>query len=231
MPDVFSPPPAAGLELGQRAVYGPGYRLAREAAFRRSGGRCQLCGRRQAQEAHHWALRYPADDEVTSDDLTALCRQCHWLATLQRLLDRTGEQPVWLVLATPTFPASPPRDAHRSRGGRQRVPRRQPRGCAAPERPSPSGPSPGEPALALRTLVERCHLKLIAGCLRCERFVPLDSTPHFRRHGWSGSVGDLRRGLCCCRCRSRTQWVLLGGWPSAGSCATTGRVAPRGARP
>ena len=230
MPDVFSPPPAAGLELAQRVVYGPGYRRARERAFRRSRGLCQLCGKRRAQEAHHWALRYPADDEVTADDLTALCRLCHWPATLQRLLDRTGEQPVWLVLATPTFPASPPRGA-RSRGGRQRVPRREPRSCAAPERPSPSGPSPGAPALALQTLVERCHLALFAGCLRCRRFVRLDSTPHFQERGFSGSVGDLRRRLCCCRCRSRTQWVLLGGWPSAGSGAATGRVAPRGARP
>ena len=229
MPDVFSSPPAAGLELGQRAVYGPGYRLAREAAFRRSGGRCQLCGRRQAQEAHHWALRYPPDDEVTADDLTALCRLCHWLATLQRLLDRTGEQPVWLVLATPTVPAPPPGGA-KSRGGRQRVPGRQPRSCAAPERPSPSGSNPGEPALALQTLVERCRLALFAVCLRCQRSVRLDSVPHFQERGFSGSVGDLRRRLCCCRCRSRTQWVLLGGWPSAGSGAAPGRVAPRGAR-
>ena len=37
MPDVFSSPPAAGLELGQRAVYGPGYRLACEAASSASG--------------------------------------------------------------------------------------------------------------------------------------------------------------------------------------------------
>ena len=219
MPDVFSPPPAAGLELGQRVVYGPGYRLAREAALRRSRGRCQLCGKRRAQEAHHWGLSYPADDEVTADDLTALCRLCHWLATLQRLLDRTGEQPVWLVLATPTFPASPPRGA-RSSGGRQRVPGRQPRSCAAPERPSTSG-------LALRTLVERCHLALFAVCLRCRRSVRLDSVPHFQD---SGSLDDLRRRLCCCRCRSRTQWVLLGGWPADGSGAATGRVAPRGAR-
>ena len=229
MPDGLWPPLVSALEMARRVVYGPGYRHAREGACRRSRGLCQLCGKRRAQEAHHWALRYPADDEVTADDLTALCRPCHWLATLQRLLDRTGEQPVWLVLATPTFPASPPRGA-RSRGGRQSVPRRQPRSCAAPERPSPSEPGPGEPALALRTLVERCHLELFAGCLRCRRFVRLDSTPHFQR-GFSGSVGDLRRRLCCCRCRSRTRWVLLGGWPSARSGAAPGRVAPRGARP
>ena len=158
------------------------------------------------------------------DDLTALCRPCHWLATLQRLLDRTGEPPVWLVLVTATFPASSLRGA-RSRGGRQRVPRRQPRSCAASERPSPSGPGPGEPALALRTLVERCHLALFAGCLRCRRFVRLDSTPHFQERGLSGSVADLRCRLCCCRCRSRTQWVLLGGWPAAGSGATPLHIA------
>lgn len=227
MPDGLWPPLASAWEMARRVVYGPGYQRAREGAFERSRGLCQLCGKRRAQEAHHWALRYPADDEVTADDLTALCRPCHWLATLRRLLDRTGEQPLWLVLATPTFPASSPRGA-RSRGGRQRVPRRHPRSCAAPERPSPSGPGPGEPAL--RTLVERCHLKLIAGCLRCQRFVRLDSIDHFQDRGFSGSVGDLRRRLCCCRCRSRTQWVLLGGWPAAGSAAA-GRVASRGARP
>lgn len=226
---IFSPPPASGLEFARRVVYGPGYWRAREVAFERSRGLCQLCGKRRAREAHHWALRYPADDEVTADDLTALCRPCHWLATLLRLLDRTGEQPLWLVLATPTFPAPPPGGA-RSRGGRQRVPHRQPRSCAAPERPSTSRPSPGEPALALRTLVERCHLALYAGCLRCRRFVRLDSTPHFRERELSGSVGDLRHRLCCCRCRSRTQWVLLGGWPSAESGAAAGRVAPRGER-
>ena len=69
-----------------------------------------------------------------------------------------------------------------------------------------------------------------AGCLRCRRFVRLDSTPHFQKRGFLGSVGDLRRRRCCCRCRSRTQWVLLGGWPSAGSGSAAGRVAPRGAR-
>ncbi len=231
MPGVFSPPPASVLEFAQRVVYGPRYQRARELAFRRSGGRCQLCGKRPAQEAHHWALRYPADDKVTADDLTALCRLCHWLATLRRLLDRSGDQPLWLVLATPTFPGPLPPGGARSRGGRQRAPRRQPRLCAAPERPSTSRPGAGEPALALRSLVERCHLKLIAGCLRCQRFVRLDSTPHFRDRGWSGSVGDLRRRLCCCRCRSRTQWVLLGGLPSAASGAAAARAAPRGARP
>ena len=220
---------ASVLEFAQRVVYGPGYRRAREEAFRRSGGLCQFCGRRRAQEAHHWALRYPADDEVTADDLTAVCRRCHWLATLLRLLDRTGEQPVWLVLATPTFPASP-RDAG-SRGARQRAARREPRICAAPERTATSGPIPGEPALTLRTLVERCHLELFAGCLRCRRSVRLDATRHFQRHGFSGSVADLRRRLCCCRCRSRTRWVLLGRWPSTGSRAAAGRAVPRGERP
>ena len=221
---------ASVLEFAQRVVYGPGYRRAREEAFRRSGGLCQVCGSRPAQEAHHWALRYPADDEVTPDDLTAVCRPCHWMATLLRLLNRAGELPVWLVVATPTFPASPDGGTG-SRGGRQRVPRRRSRNCAAPERPSTSGPSPGEPGLALRTLVERCHLALFAACLRCRRSVRLDSTPYFQRHGFSGSMADLRRRLCCCRCRSRTRWVLLGRWPSTGSRAAAARVAPRGERP
>ena len=59
------PPGAAGaLAWARKSVYGPGYRLARAAAFRRSGGTggiCQLCGLSPAEEAHHWACRYPAD--------------------------------------------------------------------------------------------------------------------------------------------------------------------------
>lgn len=214
--------PAPVLAFVHRVVYGPGYRRAREGAFRRSGGDCQFCGARPAEEAHHWALRYPADDEVTADDLIALCRPCHWMATLRRLMDRTAEQPLWLVLATPKFPV--PR--------LRRVPRRQAHDCGTPERPSPRLPAPGVPTLNLHTLARRCHLTLVAGCLRCGRFVRLDSVSRLRR-GWSGSVDDLRRRLICCGCRSRTQWVVLGGWPPAttATTATTGVSAQRPASP
>ena len=68
-------------------IYGPNYRLARSKAFARSGGLCQACGLAQATEAHHW--RYVCDEEVTSDDLTAVCGVCHlMLTTLRRQILR-----------------------------------------------------------------------------------------------------------------------------------------------
>ena len=210
--------PASVVEFGRRVVYGPGYERAREEAFRRACKTCQICGKRRATEAHHRGLRYPPDDRVTADDLIAVCRPCHWMATLRRLLDRCGELPLWLVLATPTFPV-PPTGGTKFRGGRRNVPRRRPRSCGASERPSVHGRHAGGRSMTLRTLVERCHLTLFAGCLRCERFVRLDAVRHFQRHGLSGSVEDLQRRLCCCRCRSRTEWVLLGSWPSTGNGA------------
>ena len=63
---------------------GPGYKTARLDALKRSRGKCQFCGLREATETHHWALHYPSDDQVTGDDLTALCPQCHEIATTQR---------------------------------------------------------------------------------------------------------------------------------------------------
>ena len=41
-------------------------------AFRRDI--CQLCGLRPAEEAHHWPWRYPSDEKIAADHLTALCR-------------------------------------------------------------------------------------------------------------------------------------------------------------
>ena len=56
----------------------------------RSGGICQFCGQREATDAHHWASSYCAEEEVTEDDLTALCRPCHDIATALRGFARTG---------------------------------------------------------------------------------------------------------------------------------------------
>ena len=212
----------AAAEFARR-VYGPGYWRERDLAFARSNGMCQSCGRRPAVEAHHWPLRYPSDDKVTADHLVALCRRCHWLATLTRVLDRAGAMPVWFVLATASFPG--PSGGAGSAGGRRRAPHDGPRSCDASERPAARRTASEAEGPDLRALVERCHLTLLAGCLRCRRFVRVDSLPYFRR-GWTGSVGDLRRRLCCCRCRSRTRWVLLAGWPPAG----TGGSAERPAR-
>ena len=182
------------VESARRVVYGPGFRRARDGAIRRSRGICQLCGKRRAAQAHHWALFYPADDEVTPDDLTALCRFCHCIATLVRLWDRMGRQVLWVPLAA----FGPPR-------GRRRVSRRGPRSCGAPD-----GPSVEALMLDLQALSERCHATLVVRCLRCGHSVRLDSVEHFRRRGWKAAAAHLRR-LCCCRCRN-AHWVLLAGW-------------------
>ena len=59
----------------------PVYRAARKGAIARSSGMCQLCGLSNATETHHWAVRYPVEEDTTSDDLTALCDGCHDVAT------------------------------------------------------------------------------------------------------------------------------------------------------
>ena len=65
-------------------------------------------------------MRYAfAHGAVTAADLTALCRPCHWTATLVRVLDRAGGAGVWLVLTGGARPASV----------RKRVARRRPRDC------------------------------------------------------------------------------------------------------
>lgn len=63
----------------------PVYRAARAEAFARSNGKCQLCGKRDAVEAHHWAWpNYPDESETTADDLTAVCLICHEIVTALR---------------------------------------------------------------------------------------------------------------------------------------------------
>lgn len=66
-------------------VYKGNYQAARQAAFSRSGYKCQFCGLRPAQEAHHWTYaKYPSGKQVRGNDLTALCIPCHILATVLR---------------------------------------------------------------------------------------------------------------------------------------------------
>ena len=66
-------------------IYGGGYSKARSIAFARSGGRCQFCGLRRAEEAHHWAYnKYPTGNDVQHQHLTALCKSCHIFATILR---------------------------------------------------------------------------------------------------------------------------------------------------
>lgn len=70
----------------------PHYLAARQGAFMRSGGVCQQCGSAPATDAHHWACRYPREDETTADDLTALCATCHEVATIIRRHIQYGGQ-------------------------------------------------------------------------------------------------------------------------------------------
>ena len=203
-----SVPEMAGvLSWARKVVYGPGYWRARAEAFARSGGWCQLCGLLRAREAHHWAWRYPSDQEITAADLTALCRPCHWVATLRRLTGR-AQAGVWFILATAAVP--------NRRGERAR---HEPRSCRGPERPVVPSAATRTIEPDLRALIERCHLVLVVGCLACERYVRLDTVLSPRPCWRSMSVTHLRRRLCCCRCRSRTRWVLLGGWPPTGTQA------------
>ena len=63
--------------------YGDGFQRARAVALNRNPT-CQFCGRYAATQAHHWARAYPSDDTVSPEDLTALCSQCHEIATTIR---------------------------------------------------------------------------------------------------------------------------------------------------
>ena len=64
---------------------GPGFFKARNHAMARSGGTCQFCGLRKAEEGHHWAWPdYPSDEDIRGNDLIVLCNTCHELATLLR---------------------------------------------------------------------------------------------------------------------------------------------------
>jgi len=66
------------------------YWIARRQAFSRSEGLCQSCGVQRAEEAHHWAFtNYPSGDQVTGNDLIAVCKTCHYMITALRRLIRT----------------------------------------------------------------------------------------------------------------------------------------------
>lgn len=86
-----------GEERVAKNPYGGNYRRARAGAFKRSGGRCQLCGQEDATEGHHWAEKYPDGDEVESKDITALCSKCHRIATSQRRSRAAGDDDFYKV--------------------------------------------------------------------------------------------------------------------------------------
>ena len=197
-------------------TYGPGYASARDEAIGRANGICQCCGRRKATQVHHRALRYPPDRRVTAADLIAVCARCHWRITFRRLLDRAGDPGVWVILATGLDARYPDAPCDEGCTGRCRcVARHHPRSRRATVSSSAKHGDPGR-KLDLWSLVVRCHLILVVSCVGCDRFVRLDTLEPFRGGRWPGSIADLRRHLLCCRCRSRTQWVLLASWLPAG---------------
>lgn len=64
---------------------------ARNQAFARSDGKCQFCGLCDAEEAHHWGYpKYPRESHLMADDLTALCKPCHQIATFIRRIHTMG---------------------------------------------------------------------------------------------------------------------------------------------
>lgn len=72
-------------------AYQGNYPHARLEAFRRSNYSCQFCGAKVPLEAHHWTTGfYPPGDRVTADDLTALCKPCHEIATCLRSMLHAG---------------------------------------------------------------------------------------------------------------------------------------------
>lgn len=72
-------------------AYEGNYPHARREAFRRSNYSCQFCGAKVPLEAHHWTTGfYPSGDRVTADDLTALCKPCHDIATSIRGMLHAG---------------------------------------------------------------------------------------------------------------------------------------------
>lgn len=72
-------------------AYEGNYPHARLEALRRSNNSCQFCGAKAPLEAHHWTTGfYPPGDRVTANDLTALCKPCHEIATCLRSMIHAG---------------------------------------------------------------------------------------------------------------------------------------------
>ena len=85
----------------QRKDYytGDNYLHARDEAFERSKGMCQLCGCRKATVAHHHATEYPPPEAVTGNDFTALCQTCHNLTHYATFVAEVGLSEIQLLEA------------------------------------------------------------------------------------------------------------------------------------
>ena len=85
----------------QRKDYytGKNHAHAREEAFERSKGMCQLCGDRKATVAHHYATEYPPPEAETGNDFTALCQTCHNLTHYATFVAKAGLSEIQLLEA------------------------------------------------------------------------------------------------------------------------------------
>lgn len=84
----YYPNEAEGGTWSKDPVYGQRYKEIRAEIM---GGRpmCRFCGRRRATETHHW--RYPnSPEELTAEDLTPLCKDCHEVVERFKKFVRTG---------------------------------------------------------------------------------------------------------------------------------------------
>ena len=116
----------------------PVFLRARNEAFARSGGVCQLCGQMPAEHAHHWAETYPPADKTTAHDLTGLCAECHlvFVTTFRRFTRAGGSRHQFCALLSEVvercdlnspLPASPPSSCTTARARTRHQKRSQPR--------------------------------------------------------------------------------------------------------
>lgn len=72
------------MEWTEKDYRNPAYRAARKEAMARSGGRCQFCGREDADVTKRIRDDVAAED-IQSGDLTALCNICNEMSmTIRR---------------------------------------------------------------------------------------------------------------------------------------------------
>lgn len=65
--------------------------------------------------------------------------------------------------------------------------------------------------VVLKTLADHQGLDVLACCVACERYVPLELAALAERLGWDAPLDELRPRLRCRRCGARTGRVLIRG--------------------
>ena len=58
-------------------IYGKNFKRLRTIVLARNKGKCVICSRAQATQAHHVMEFYPEDKCLTENDLIGLCEHCH----------------------------------------------------------------------------------------------------------------------------------------------------------